>query len=353
MKWLVIHTHTYNSIHKHDILKVNCFPPFHVFPGRCPFQQYMPSKPGKYGIKLWTACDARSGYAWNMQVYTGKPAGGTPERKQGKRVVLEMTEGLRGHNVTCDNFFTSYELGQELLKKMTMVGTVRRNKPELPPTLVTTRGREVFSSKFAFTHDTTVVSYMPKKNKNVILMSTLHKAAEISTREDRKPTMILEYNANKGGVDNLDKVAGTYSCKRRTTRWPLAIFHNIIDISTYNSFVIWRELNPTWRASVRNWRRHFLEELGKALVTPCMQKRQHLPRTAASAALVRAVQPPQPGTGTDVPHEDNRRGQKRKRCNFCPPKKHCKTGTTCCKCRKHICKAHTHKVSHYCFECTQ
>lgn len=158
----------------------------------------------------------------------------------GKYTLGSQLGGPQRENMTCDNFFTSYELVQELLKKkITMVGTVRRNKPELPPTLVTTRGREVFSSKFAFTHDTTVVSYMPKKNKNVILMSTLHKAAEISTREDRKPTMILEYNANKGGVDNLDKVTGTYSCKRRTACWPLAIIHNIIDISAYNSFVIW------------------------------------------------------------------------------------------------------------------
>lgn len=286
-----------------------------------------------------------------MQVYTGKPAGGAPERKQGMRVVLEMAEGLGGHNVMCDNFFTSHELDQVLLKKkITMVGTVRQNKPELPPALMTTRGREVFSSKFAFTHDTIVVSYMQKKNKNVILMSTLHKAAEVSAREDRKPAIILDYNANKGGVDNLDKV--TYSCKRRTARWPLTIFHNIIDISTYNAFVILSELNPTWRASKGNWRRFFSEELGKALVTPCMQKRHHLPRTAASAALVRAVHRSEPGPDQQVTQEANTRGQKRKRCNFCSAKKDCKTGTTCCKCGKHMCKSHTRKVSYHCFECT-
>ncbi|CAJ1074849.1 unnamed protein product [Xyrichtys novacula] len=40
---------------------------------------------------------------------------------QGIRVVLDVTEGLRDCSVTCDNFFTSYELGQQLLKrKMTM-----------------------------------------------------------------------------------------------------------------------------------------------------------------------------------------------------------------------------------------
>ena len=74
------------------------------FRGRCLFKQYMPSKPGKYGIKIWAACDAKTSYAYNMQVYTGKPIDGQPERNQGMRVVLQMAEGLRGHTVTCDNF---------------------------------------------------------------------------------------------------------------------------------------------------------------------------------------------------------------------------------------------------------
>lgn len=88
-----------------------------AFRGRCSFKQYIPSKPGKYGIKIWATCDAKTSYCWNMQVYTGKPAGAQPERNQGKRVVMEMTHGLQGHIVTCDNFFTSHALGTELLQK--------------------------------------------------------------------------------------------------------------------------------------------------------------------------------------------------------------------------------------------
>jgi hypothetical protein len=116
-----------------------------------------------------------------------------------------------------------------------MVGTVGKNKPELPPALLTTRGREV--SKFAFTPTTTLVSYIPKRSKNVVLLSTLHKTAEISNHMDMKPASILDYN-NTGGMDNLDNVIGTYSCRRMTARWPLVIFHNIIDVSSYNAFGI-------------------------------------------------------------------------------------------------------------------
>ena len=72
----------------------------------------MPSKLAKYKIKSWVACDAKSSYAWQMQVYTGKPSGGHPEWNQGLRVVLDVTEGLHS-NITCENYFTSYELARQ------------------------------------------------------------------------------------------------------------------------------------------------------------------------------------------------------------------------------------------------
>jgi hypothetical protein len=155
------------------------------------------------------------------------------------------------------------ELSQQLLKrKITIVGTIRKNKPELPLALLTTRGREAFSSKFAFTPTTTLISYLPKRNKNVVLLSTLHKTAEISDREDRKPAIILDYNNNKGVMENLDKVIGTYSCRRMTACWPLVIFHNIIDVSSYNAFLIWKKINPTWIPDKRNKMRVFLKKRG-------------------------------------------------------------------------------------------
>ncbi|KAJ8405688.1 hypothetical protein AAFF_G00316680 [Aldrovandia affinis] len=261
-----------------------------AFRGRCPFKQYMPSKPAKYGIKIWVATDAKSSYALNMQVYTGRPVGEAPERNQGKRVVLDMVKGLRGHNITCDNFFTSYNLGQELLKKkLTMIGTVRKNRTELPAEVLVMKDRAPLSSKFAFTETTALVSYCPKKGKNVVLMSTLHKDAEVSVREDQKPTMVLDYNGTKGGVDNLDKVTACYSTKRMTARWPLVVFYNMIDVSVYNAFVIWREMFPEWNQAKLHKRRIFHEELGKALVVPAILQRQHTPRTSASVATVKAI----------------------------------------------------------------
>ncbi|XP_054861049.1 piggyBac transposable element-derived protein 4-like [Amphiprion ocellaris] len=43
------------------------------FRRRCPFRQYMPNKPARYGLKIWVACDAKSSYTWQMQMYLGNP----------------------------------------------------------------------------------------------------------------------------------------------------------------------------------------------------------------------------------------------------------------------------------------
>ncbi|XP_071390069.1 piggyBac transposable element-derived protein 4-like [Centroberyx affinis] len=319
------------------------------FRGRCPFRQYIPSKPAKYGIKIWAACDATSSYAWNLEVYTGKPDGGAPEKNQGMRVVLDMTQGLSGHNITCDNFFTSHKLGQELLKrKLTMVGTIRKNKSELPPPLLTTKNRRVKSSKFVYTADTSLVSYVPKKGKNVVLMSTLHRDGRICGQEHQKPEIIMDYNATKGGVDNMDKLVTAYSCKRRTLRWPLVIFFDILDISAYNAFVIWMALNPEWNRGKLQRRRLFLEELGKALMRPQIQRRQHVPRTPASAVIMRRIQEENAGAPSTRPTEPPSAepevcvSNKKERCEVCGPKMDRKTQYTCIKCKKYICNTHTH-----------
>ncbi|KAK5615913.1 hypothetical protein CRENBAI_020225 [Crenichthys baileyi] len=57
------------------------------------------------------------------------------------------------------------------------------------------------------------------------------------------------------------------------------------------------------------------------------ERREHLPRTAASAAVAEAVQ------GAEYcpdPPEATARSVRRKRCQFCPWKKDCKTKAVCC-----------------------
>ncbi|GBP60452.1 PiggyBac transposable element-derived protein 4 [Eumeta japonica] len=37
--------------------------------GHCKFRQYLPSKPAKYGIKIFALVDATTYYSWNLEIY--------------------------------------------------------------------------------------------------------------------------------------------------------------------------------------------------------------------------------------------------------------------------------------------
>ncbi|KRX31392.1 hypothetical protein T06_11566, partial [Trichinella sp. T6] len=104
-----------------------------------------------------------------MQIYSGKASSETRKKNQGMRVVLDMVNGLKGHNVTCDNFFTSTEI-----KEFNLGWNCKKNKPELPREVLQLKCRKLNSSRFAFSEDCTIVSYLPKKNKNVLVLSTMH-----------------------------------------------------------------------------------------------------------------------------------------------------------------------------------
>ena len=84
-----------------------------------------------------------------------------------------------------DYFFTSLSLAQRLLSwNLTIVGTLKKNKPYIQPIMGPNKSRELYSSIFAFHENITMCSYVPKKNKPVILLSTMH--SDIAVNEDLK-----------------------------------------------------------------------------------------------------------------------------------------------------------------------
>jgi hypothetical protein len=200
------------------------------FRGNCKFRVCMKSKPGKYGIKIWICADAETFYCCNAQIYVEKE-GGRTETGQGSRVVKDLVTPYynSGRSVTTDNFFTSYSLAQDLIKKkLSIVGTISKAKTELPTQLLPNRKREKYSTIACYTKDTTLISYVPKKYRGAILLSTLHNEYKVEESDkQKKPDIIKFYNETKGGVDGLDQIVQTYSCRRKTRRLPLVLFFNV------------------------------------------------------------------------------------------------------------------------------
>ena len=328
------------------------------FRGRCPFIVYMKSKPAKYGVKIWALVDVESSYAINLQVYTGKD-GTTPEKNQGQRVVLDLTRCLHGgYGITTDNFFTSIPLANELYKNnLTLCGTMRKNKQGIPKIMLPSPKRKEMSSVFAFHNEITMVSYVPKKNRAVILLSNEHHYTKIEdATNDYKPDIILHYNKTKGGVDTMDKMVNEYSVKRTTRRWPYVLFLNMVDIGCINAYILWKAKNPQLQSSSTHGRRNFLLQLGKELIIPQVKRRLQHPmglHKPIVAAMRNLVPEPEP-LGREDDDPPNTKLSKRSRCQLCPRKTDRKGSVSCEICKKCVCRSHLHKITRIlCLPCSE
>ena len=105
------------------------------FQGRSNLKKYMPKKPTKCGIKVWVLGDSTNGYFSQFDVHTGRGEG----RVEGLGAHVKMlTENLKNKNyhVLFDNYFTSYQLLEDLEKDSIYgCGTARKDRKEFPAAL--------------------------------------------------------------------------------------------------------------------------------------------------------------------------------------------------------------------------
>ncbi|XP_032420180.1 piggyBac transposable element-derived protein 4-like [Xiphophorus hellerii] len=244
-----------------------------------------------------------------------------------------------------DNFFTSVPLAEKLLKNnLTIVGTLRQNKPDIPSIMKPSKSRELHSSEFGFHGNMTMVSYVQKKGKAVVLLSTMHddKAVDNSSQK-KKPEVIQYYNKMKGGVDTMDQMVSNYTCLRRTRRWPMVLWYNMLDVATLNAYTNFSAQHPDYMGGASNAQRLFIKELGKELVMPHMKRlmegttkiQKHIIETMGRCGLKKDM------ATTQLQEDIRQEGQrKRKRYAICPVSKDRKASSWCSQCTRPVCKEH-------------
>lgn len=330
----------------------------YAYRGRTRFTQYMPNKPAKYGVKIWWACDALTGYPLVGEIYTGRPITGR-EVNQGERVVKSLSTKFKdsGRNIVTDNFFTTLPLAKFLSTwKLTLVGTIKKNKAYIPPEMLANKSREPLSTRFAFHQNVTMCSYVPKKNKAVTLISTYHNTKTIFDDEKKKPEIIKHYNRTKGGVDLMDKMVGAFTIKRKTLRWPVSMFYNIIDLAALAAYIIYKGNNPILGKKTDS-RRTFLKTLGRELAMPAILTRSATPtvyrnfstKVAIECMLGKPVEMPvvlSLSAGKEIVRDSTGRLPILGVCYKClVTKNRRKTRKNCTQCRRPICAEHTETIS--------
>ncbi len=244
-----------------------------------------------------------------------------------------------------DNWYTSVPLAKTLLRdhSLTLVGTMRKNKREIPSEFLPRRDRPAKQSLFGFDESRTLVSYVPKKAKAVVLMSTMHHSNTIDSEsnEEKKPEIVTFYNATKGGVDQNDQMCASYNVGRRTRRWPVAIFFHLINTIGINAMVIYNSAKNRRSSMLR---RKFLQELALALIRPHQLKRvadTHLPRGLRKRLRKQF--------GIEEEHlQVHHPVATRMRCFLCSRARNRSTKTLCSYCERNVCGEHMKVVCNEC-----
>lgn len=341
--------------------------------GRVSFLQYIPTKPGKFGIKIYWIVDSENSMPLRCLVYIGAKTLSDEEKAPYRTITDALVMLLcrpflskrpyllinkifmytysyniylvfsdKGRNLTGDNFFTNVSLVELLLEKNTSyVGTMRQNRRDLPAISKSIAGRVRKSSVHYYSGNLTLCSYWDKAKKPVLLLSSMHGYQQNNLlAEAEKPEMVRCYNDTKAGVDNLDKLIRGYRSKRKCRRWPYGVFFTLLDAGVIAALRLWNENHEHHEEQYL-----FKKNLAYELVMPLVNARSNIPglrSTVKKAMELVGVEFRQ------APQQVQQGGQGR--CRFCPRRRDRKSRVRCSTCSTFICTEHQMVLCQTCVE---
>ena len=231
------------------------------FKGRSNIKQYVPSKPYKWGYKLFVLCST-DGVMYDMIPYTGKMELDEECKDLGvsSSVVWKLSNIIpknENYVIAFDNWFTSLQLVMKLKQNgILSVGTVRSNRLqglELKSDKDLKKcGRGTFQEAETSIEGITLRVTKWFDNKGVCLLSSFLSAEPVGTcqKYDRKtkefkespiPKIVRYYNENMGGVDKADQYISYYRIHIRSKKWYHRLFFHLIDMILVNSWLLYRK----------------------------------------------------------------------------------------------------------------
>lgn len=168
--------------------------------------------------------------------------------------------------------------------------------------------------------------------------------SKFTDKSNNKPEIISFYNTTKSGVDNLDKVIANYSPNRRSRRWPLTIFYNMIAVSLVNAGIIYASFDET--PIVKRF--GFIHDLANRLIYKQVQRRLSIPNLPDALRTIVKDILGEDKQAASSSREISDKLPKRKTCRYCPYEKRRQTAYKCIKCENPCCLECTKKV---CIEC--
>lgn len=222
-----------------------------LWKGKLRFKQYNPLKRNRFGIKLFEIVDCETGFILGFVIYTGAD---TDYKKFDLGITGDIVAHLlqpyfgKGHVMYVDNWYTSPSLAEFLHDCDTgLCGTVKANRKGMPKLDNKLRRGEV-----QVAHSDEWMALKWEDKRSVRMLTSVHEFGFCSTgKQDYKtkadivkPTCVVDYNRNMGGVDNLDRQLSITQTVRKTMKWYRKLAFHLIDLCLSNAHALYKMRNP-------------------------------------------------------------------------------------------------------------
>ncbi|UYV66531.1 PGBD5 [Cordylochernes scorpioides] len=170
------------------------------FRGRIRFRIYIKGKPHKYGIKIFELCESSSGYACNIEVYTGKQPGQGADYNSTLKLVERMAAPYfnRGHVIYfdrwCSIYYNKHKAGVDRSDQLLSYYSFQR------------RTMKWWKKLFFHIFGLTIVN-------SHIIYNKLNPTSKLSLRDYH--LVIMEKMVEEAGVEITDQQLGSSSSKAR------------------------------------------------------------------------------------------------------------------------------------------
>jgi len=219
-----------------------------AYKGRSPIKQYIPSKPHKWGYKIW--CLSSEHYLLHFEIYAGKE-GAPSDAGATVDTVLRMTTDYKdqGFILYTDNWFTSPALLHALAQRgVRLCGAVRSNRKGMPAfpdedIRALNRGEWIQRQK----SDATVAAWRDQQLLRVLYNHcSPNEVASLQRWNDRGhkvsvgcPRAVRDYFYHARSVDVLSQLHYAYPPGRKAQRcWPRLAWW-LLDMCIVNAFQLW------------------------------------------------------------------------------------------------------------------
>ena len=229
-----------------------------AYKGRSNIRQYIPSKPHKWGYKIW--CLASNNYLLKLRLYEGAT---DSDSEYGKTysLIVDFMKGYenKNHILFIDNFFTSPSLIHYLATmNIAVCGSVRLNRKGMPPSFQINKQKLKQMKRgetLHFQKDDVCLVLWKDQNILKLLYNHIQPSTKYNTLKrwgdnNEKVEMsvhqaIKDYFVNARSVDVLGQLHYSYPVNRKTVNATSSLVWWLIDICIVNAFTLYKTENKT------------------------------------------------------------------------------------------------------------